>query len=80
MERLKRFCKWHTALNVVTRIQKLAIGVKLTEPINVEDIRKASLVLVKLAQRDAFKEEIESLERIVNNSLINLFLSDLSIN
>ena len=80
MERLKRFSKWLTALNVFARIQKLAKGVKPTKPINVENRRKASLVLVKLAQKDAFKEEIESLERIVNNSLINLFLSDLSIN
>lgn len=61
LERLERFSKWHTALNVVARIQKLAKRVKTAEPLNVEDRRKASLILVKLAQKDAFKEEIHML-------------------
>ncbi|KAL6479864.1 hypothetical protein MHYP_G00108970 [Metynnis hypsauchen] len=60
LERFKRFSNWHTALNVVVRIQQLAKGVK-AEPINVENRRKASLVLIKLAQRDAFKEEMQIL-------------------
>lgn len=58
MERLERFSKWHIALNVVARIQKLAKRAKTAEPINVENRRKASLVLVKLAQKDAFKEDM----------------------
>lgn len=61
LERLECFSKWHTALNVVARIQKLAKRVKTSEPSKVEDRRKASLVLVKLAQKDAFKEEIHRL-------------------
>ncbi|XP_051803238.1 uncharacterized protein LOC127533647 [Acanthochromis polyacanthus] len=61
LQRFERFSKWHTALNVVARIQKLAKGTKMTEPVNVEDRRKASLVLVKLAQKGAFKEEVQML-------------------
>ncbi|XP_035863972.1 uncharacterized protein LOC118496432 [Sander lucioperca] len=61
LERLGRFSKWHTTLNVVARIQKLAKRAKTAEPISVEDRRKARLVLVKLAQKNAFKEEIQML-------------------
>lgn len=56
-----RFSKWHTALNVVACIQKLTNGQKTAEPINVEYRRKASLVLVRLAQKEAFKDEIHKL-------------------
>lgn len=61
LERLERFSKWSTALKIVARIQRLAKRIKTAEPINVEDRRKAGLVLVKLAQRNAFNEEIQSL-------------------
>ncbi|XP_049336637.1 uncharacterized protein LOC125802479 [Astyanax mexicanus] len=59
--RLKQFSKWHTALNVIARIQHLAKGAKAAEPLNVEDRRKASLALVKLAQNDAFEDEMQIL-------------------
>ncbi len=55
LERFNRFSKWHTALKVVARIQQLARD-KAVKPINVEDMRNASIRLVKLAQRDASKD------------------------
>ncbi|CAI5682991.1 unnamed protein product [Oreochromis niloticus] len=61
LERLERFSKWHTAVNVVARIRQLAKRANATKGINVEDRRKASHVLIKLAQEDAFKEEIQTL-------------------
>lgn len=62
LERFNRFSKWHTALKVVARIQQLARH-KAVKPINVEDMRNASIRLVKLAQRDAFKDEIQKLRQ-----------------
>ncbi|XP_047674812.1 uncharacterized protein LOC125145551 [Tachysurus fulvidraco] len=59
LETFNRFSKWHAALNVVARIQLLAKRDKIPKPINVEDLRKASIVLIKLAQRDAFKKEMD---------------------
>ena len=59
--RLERFSKWHTALNVVARIQRLAKRTKETGPVSVEERRNASLALIKLAQNQAFKEEIQVL-------------------
>ncbi|KAJ8369824.1 hypothetical protein SKAU_G00098520 [Synaphobranchus kaupii] len=61
LSRFERFSKWQTALNVVARIKRLAKGDKTAEPIQVEDRREASLVLVKLAQKKAFKEEMRAL-------------------
>ena len=46
------------------------------EPINVEDRRKASLVLVKLAQKDAFEEEVRTLSRDKLPSSHQLFQLD----
>ncbi|XP_067380798.1 uncharacterized protein [Channa argus] len=63
IDRFKLFTKWPTALNVVARIQQLVKRLKTAEPITVEDRRKASLVLVKLAQKDAFKEEMQILSK-----------------
>ena len=57
-ERLARFSKWTTAVNVIARIQRLAKRIKTTEPLNVEERRRASLTLIKLAQQDAFEEEL----------------------
>lgn len=56
LDRLKRFSKWHTTVNVVARIQQLGKRVKTAEL-----MWKTSLMLVKLAQNDAFKEEIRTL-------------------
>lgn len=75
MDRFKRFSKWHTAVNVVARILRLAQKDKAPELITVEERRKASLVLVRLAQREAFKEEIQKLRQAKlshNNQLFQL--------
>ena len=47
---LERFSKWHTALNVVARIQRLAKRTKETGPVSVEGRRRASLALINRAQ------------------------------
>jgi hypothetical protein len=47
---LERFSKWHTALNVVGRIQRLAKRTKETGPVSVEERRSASLALINRAQ------------------------------
>ena len=47
---LERFSKWHTALNVVARIQRLAKRTKETGPVSVEERRSASLALINRAQ------------------------------
>lgn len=57
-----RFLKWHTALNVVAQIQQLVIH-KAVKPKNVEDMRNASIRLVKLAQRDVFKDEMQKFKQ-----------------
>ncbi|KAL7835411.1 hypothetical protein SRHO_G00277580 [Serrasalmus rhombeus] len=53
---LSRFSKWTTAVNVIARIQRMAKRIKTTEPLNVEERRKAALIIIKLAQQDAFRE------------------------
>lgn len=63
LERFKRFSKWHTALNVVAQILRLARKDKSSGPITVEERRKAGLVLVRIAQRGAFKEEMQKIKQ-----------------
>lgn len=59
LDRLERFSKWNTALNAVARIQRLAQRTKISGPVTIEERRKASLTLVKLAQSHVFKEEMQ---------------------
>ncbi|XP_056597979.1 uncharacterized protein LOC130433119 [Triplophysa dalaica] len=70
LDRFSRFSKWHTALKVVARIQQLAKGNKFPKPINVEDLKKAGVALIKLAQKDAFEKEMETLShgKLPNNN------------
>ncbi|KAJ8364861.1 hypothetical protein SKAU_G00136920 [Synaphobranchus kaupii] len=58
LERLSRFSKWTTAVNVVARILRLAKKTKKAEPLNVEEKRRAALTLITLVQQEAFKEEM----------------------
>ncbi|XP_063740237.1 uncharacterized protein LOC134864868 [Eleginops maclovinus] len=58
LKRISRFSDWNTALNVTVRIQRLAHKDR-TGPISVEERRKAGLVLVRAAQREAFEEELK---------------------
>ncbi|XP_037394566.1 uncharacterized protein LOC119263501 [Pygocentrus nattereri] len=60
---LSRFSKWTTAVNVIARIQRLAKRIKTTEPLNVEERRQAVLIIIKLAQQDAFREELNILNQ-----------------
>lgn len=82
-EHLSRFSKWATAVNVVARIQRMAKRIKTSEPPDVEQRRQATLTLVKLAQQNAFQEELNTLEQksgklACNNRLYQLdpFLQD----
>lgn len=61
LERLSRFSKWTTAVYVVARIQRLAERSKNKDPLNVVERRRASLTLIRLAQHNAFKEELSIL-------------------
>lgn len=63
LERLSRFSKWTIAVKVIARIQRLAHRIKKAEPPSVEESRKATLTLVKLAQQDSFKEELHLLSQ-----------------
>ena len=61
---LSRFSRWTIAVNVIARIQRLAKRIKTTEPLNVEERRKAALTLIRLAQHDAsFQEEMNMLSQ-----------------
>ncbi|KAL0153126.1 hypothetical protein M9458_051582, partial [Cirrhinus mrigala] len=62
-QQLSRFSKWTTVVNVIARIQRLAKKVKISEPLSVEERRRASFTLVRLAQQDAFKEELHVLSQ-----------------
>ena len=62
-EHLSRFSRWITAVNVIAFIQQLAKRIKTTEPLNVEERRQATLTLIKLAQQDAFQEELNMLSQ-----------------
>lgn len=55
---MARFSDWVTCLNVVARIQRLAHR-DCSGPITVEERKKAALVLIKVAQREAFGEELK---------------------
>lgn len=75
LERFKQFSKWHTARNAVARILRLARKDKSSGPITVEERRKAGLVLVQIAQRDAFKEDMQKIRQgklSHNNQLYHL--------
>lgn len=61
-ERLARFSKWSTAVKVVARIQRLAKRIKDTKPLDVEERRRATRTLIKLAQKDAFEKELHILQ------------------
>ncbi|KAM7424138.1 hypothetical protein PAMA_000472 [Pampus argenteus] len=60
---LLRFSRWPIAVRVIGRILRLAKRIKTTEPVNVEDRRQAALTIVKLAQQDAFQEELNMLSQ-----------------
>lgn len=62
-ERLSRFSKWTNAVNAIARIQRLIKKTKTKEPLNVEEKRKASCTLIKLAQQNAFREELQILSK-----------------
>ncbi|KAK9513134.1 hypothetical protein VZT92_026696 [Zoarces viviparus] len=66
-ERLSRFSKWTTAVNVIARIQRLAKRTRKTEPLSVEERRRAALTLIKLAQQDVFKDELHILSQKSGN-------------
>ena len=60
---LSRFSRWTITVNVIARIQRLAKRIKTTEPLNVEERRQAALTLIKLAQHNAFQEELNMLSQ-----------------
>lgn len=60
---LLQFSRWPTAVSVIGCIQRLAKRIKTTEPLKVEERRQAALTLVKLAQQDAFREELNMLSQ-----------------
>ncbi|KAA8592103.1 hypothetical protein FQN60_017558, partial [Etheostoma spectabile] len=62
-ERLSRFSKWTTVVNVIARIQRLAKRINKSTPLNVEERKRATLTLIKLAQQHAFKEELHILSQ-----------------
>ncbi|CAI5660104.1 unnamed protein product [Oreochromis niloticus] len=60
---LLRFSRWTTAVNIIARIQRLAKRIRTAEPLNVEERKQAAQTLVKLAQQDAFQEELNTLSQ-----------------
>lgn len=60
---LLRFSRWTTAVNVIARIQRLAKRIRTAEPLSVEERKQAAQTLVKLAQQDAFQEELNTLSQ-----------------
>ncbi|XP_073732301.1 uncharacterized protein [Misgurnus anguillicaudatus] len=60
-KQLLRFSKWSTLVNVIARIQRLSKRIKTSEPLSVEERRKAAHTLIQLSQNHAFKEELDML-------------------
>lgn len=58
-----RFSRRTTAVNGIACVQRLAKRIKTTEPFNVEKRRQAALTHFKLAQQDAFQEELNRLSQ-----------------
>ena len=57
LQRLSRLSDWNTTLNIIVRIQRLAHKDR-SGPISVEERREAALVLIRVAQREAFENEL----------------------
>ncbi|KAM9709232.1 uncharacterized protein ACNS7B_023621 [Menidia menidia] len=62
VKRLARFSDWVTCLNAIARIQRLAHR-DISGPVTVEERKKAALVLIKVAQQEAFGEELKLLSQ-----------------
>ena len=50
-------------MNVIAKIQHLTKRTVNTEPLSLEEKRKAKLTIIKLAQQDAFREELNLLSQ-----------------
>lgn len=56
-KRLSRYSDWNVSLRIITIIKRL-VNRYQSEPISVEAREKVTLTLIKLAQREAFQEEL----------------------
>lgn len=63
LERLCKFSSWAKLTKIVARIQCLARGQTGNKVMTVEEINQAGLSVIKLVQKETFKEEIQVLNK-----------------
>lgn len=63
LERFNHLSSWRTLINVIARIKRLASSQKyLNDIVTVEEQEKASEVVIKLVQQQAFSQEIRAIQ------------------
>lgn len=63
LEQFNHLSSWRTLINVIARIKRLASSQKyLNNIVTVEEQEKASEVVIKLVQQQAFSQEIRAIQ------------------